>query len=280
MKTIEHLETLSGPYPGLRPFRSEEALVFFGRDEQVNELLAKLDRSRFLAVVGTSGCGKSSLVRAGLIPALKTGLMVSGGARWAVATMRPGDQPIRNLARALIDDGVVAGPAAAVEHTPEFLAAALRRGPLGLAEALCDAPPPGQKKLLLLVDQFEEIFRFRREGDRDEADAFVELLLASAAQEDVPIYVVLTMRSDYLGDCNLFAGLPEALNDSQFLTPRLTRDQRREAIEAPALVFDGRVEPALVNRLLNDMDAGPDQLPLMQHALMRCWTRAAARPTR
>ncbi len=281
MKTLEVSGTPSCPYPGLRPFRSEEALVFFGRDEQVDELLAKLDRSRFLAVVGTSGCGKSSLVRAGLIPALKTGLMVSGGARWAVATMRPGDQPIRNLAQALIDDGVVAGPAAAVEHTPEFLTAALRRGPLGLVEALCDAPPPGQKKLLLLVDQFEEIFRFRREGDRDEADAFVELLLASAAQEDVPIYVVLTMRSDYLGDCNLFAGLPEALNDSQFLTPRLTRDQRREAIEAPALVFEGRVEPALVNRVLNDMDAGPDQLPLMQHALMRLWTRAgrAAAPS-
>ena len=281
MKTIELLDTISCPYPGLRPFRREEAIVFFGRDEQVDQLLAKLDRSRFLAVVGTSGCGKSSLVRAGLIPALKTGLMVSGGARWVVATMRPGDQPIRNLARALIDDGVVAGPAAAVEHTPEFLTAALRRGPLGLAEALCDAPPPGQKKLLLLVDQFEEIFRFRREGGRDEADAFVELLLASAAQEDVPIYVVLTMRSDYLGDCNLFAGLPEALNDSQFLTPRLTRDQRREAIEAPAHVFEGRVEPALVNRVLNDMDAGPDQLPLMQHALMRLWTRAcrAAAPS-
>ena len=87
----------------------------------------------------------------------------------------------------------------------------------------------------------------------------------------MPIYVVLTMRSDFLGDCNLFAGLPEALNDSQFLTPRLTREERREAIEAPALVFDGRVDPALVNRLLNDMDAGPDQLPLMQHALMRLW---------
>jgi len=185
------------------------------------------------------------------------------------AAGRPADP-----APALIDDGVVAGTEAAVEHAPEFLTAALRRGPLGLVEALRDAPPPGERKLLLLVDQFEEIFRFRREGGRDESDAFVELLLASAAQEDAPIYVVLTMRSDYLGDCNLFAGLPEALNDSQFLTPRLTRDQRREAIEAPALVFEGRVEPALVNRVLNDMDASPDQLPLMQHALMRLWTRA------
>ena len=145
MKTIEPLGTISCPYPGLRPFRREEAIVFFGRDEQVDQLLAKLDLSRFLAVVGTSGCGKSSLVRAGLIPAPKTGLMVSGGARWAVAAMRPGDQPIRNLARALVVDGVVAGPAAAVEHTPEFLAAALRRGPLGLAEALptCRHPERG-----------------------------------------------------------------------------------------------------------------------------------------
>jgi len=200
VKTLEFGDTITCPYPGLRPFRHEEAIVFFGRDEQVDRLLTKLDRSRFLAVVGTSGCGKSSLVRAGLIPALKSGLMVSGGARWVVATMRPGDQPIRNLARALIDDRVVGGTEAAVEHAPEFLTAALRRGPLGLAEALCDAPPPGQKKLLLLVDQFEEIFRFSREGGRNEADAFVELLLASAAQEDVPIYVVLTMRSDYLGD--------------------------------------------------------------------------------
>jgi len=96
VKTFEPIGTISCPYPGLRPFRHEEAIVFFGRDEQVDQLLAKLDRSRFLAVVGTSGCGKSSLVRAGLIPALKSGLMVSGGARWTVATMRPGDQPIRN----------------------------------------------------------------------------------------------------------------------------------------------------------------------------------------
>jgi signal transduction histidine kinase/PAS domain-containing protein len=267
---------ISCPYPGLRPFRREESIVFFGRDEQVDQLLAKLERSHFLAVVGASGCGKSSLVRAGLIPALMTGLMVSGGARWVVSTMRPGDQPMRNLARALIDEGVVGGSAAAVEQMPEFLMAALRRGPLGLAEILRDAPPPGRKRLLLLIDQFEEIFRFRREGGADESDAFVELLLASARYGGIPIYVVLTMRSDYLGDCNLFAGLPEALNDSQFLTPRLTRDQRREAIEAPALVFDGKVEPELVNRLLNDMDVGPDQLPLMQHALMRLWSRACS----
>ena len=87
------------------------------------------------------------------------------------------------------------------------------------------------------------------------------------------------MRSDYLGDCALFDGLPEALNDSQFLTPKLTRAQRQQAIEGPARVFDGRVEPALVARLLNDMGSGPDQLPLMQHALMRLWKGSARPPT-
>ena len=80
------------PYPGLRPFRPDESLVFFGRDQQVDQLLSRLGSQRFLAVVGPSGCGKSSLVRAGLIPALETGLMASAGARWAVATMRPGDR--------------------------------------------------------------------------------------------------------------------------------------------------------------------------------------------
>ncbi len=98
-----------------------------------------------------------------------------------------------------------------------------------------------------------------------------------ARQGSVPIYLVLTMRSDYLGDCAVFAGLPEALNESQYLTPRLTRDQRREAIESPARVHYGRVDPVLVNRLLNDTSGAADALPLMQHALMRMWSLARER---
>src|SRR3954452_15608957 len=91
-------DALSCPYPGLRPFRADEAVVFFGRDEQVDQLLERLGRPRLPAVVGTSGCGKSSLVYAGMIPALKTGLMVSAGTRWAIAAMRPGDRPLWRLA--------------------------------------------------------------------------------------------------------------------------------------------------------------------------------------
>jgi hypothetical protein len=97
-------------------------------------------------------------------------------------------------------------------------------------------------------------------------------------QSDMTIYVVITMRSDFIGDCALFTGLPEAINDSQFLTPRLTRDQYRSAIVKPALVASGQLTPALVNQLLNDLRGEPDQLPVLQHALMRMWTQVSDSP--
>ncbi len=260
------------PYPGLRPYLRDEADLFFGRDEQVAQVLGRLHEARFLAVVGTSGCGKSSLVYAGIIPALETYLEVTDGSNLVVVALRPGDQPLRALARALL--GALDPARADVEAAVSFLQADLRRGPLALVEAMRTTPPPEGAHLLFLIDQFEEIFRYRQEEDSDEADAFVALLLATAKRADVAAHVVLTMRSDYLGDCAVFTGLPEAISASQFLTPRMTRDQRQKAIEGPALAAGGRVETDLVNRLLNDMDSGPDQLPLMQHVLMRLWLKA------
>ena len=262
------------PYPGLRPFHRDESDIFFGREEQTDELLDRLDQSRFLAVVGPSGCGKSSLVIAGMIASLESGFVASAGAYWRAAAMRPGRHPMERLAAALLT--ALGRDKDGQADAASFLHATLRRGPLGLVEALRETPLPGQTNLLLLVDQFEEIFRYRSQGDSDEADAFVALLLATAAQREMPVYVVITMRSDYMGDCALFGGLPEALNESQFLTPRLSREQRRDAIVGPARVFGGDVEPALLNRLLNDMGADPDQLPLMQHVLMRMWTQRHA----
>src|SRR5206468_432470 len=89
-------------------------------------------------------------------------------------------------------------------------------------------------------------------------------------------YVVLTMRSDYLGDCVVFHGLPEAVSNSQYLTPRLTRDELALAISGPARVFGGQIETKLLNRLLNDFGTDSDQLPLLQHALARLWIRCSA----
>jgi hypothetical protein len=102
-------------------------------------------------------------------------------------------------------------------------------------------------------------------------------VLETSQQREAQVYVVITMRSDFLGDCTLFKGLPEAINESQYLTPRLIREQCRAAIVGPAKVCRGDVEPALVNRLLNDFGPDPDQLPLLQHALLRMWTRATDR---
>jgi sugar lactone lactonase YvrE len=272
------------PYPGLRPFRMEESGIFFGRDEQIDALLEKLGQEHFLAVVGASGCGKSSLIRAGLLPALETGFLARR-TFWHFAIMQPGNRPMRNLAKCVSAslEWKVLGNPGNLEREAEVLAlreAALRQGPRALQELL-RTHLPREENLLLLIDQFEEIFRFREKGHADEADAFVALLLATAKSRQ-NVFVVLTMRSDYLGDCALFTGLPEAINASQYLTPRLTREERCEAIEGPAALSEASIEPGLVNRLLNDMGPSPDQLPLMQHVLRRLWgqTKRAAKDSR
>ncbi len=263
------------PYPGLRPFKREESDIFFGREQHVDQLLEKLGQHHFLAVVGTSGCGKSSLVKAGMLPALDAGFLAQAGAHWYVADLRPGHRPMWALAESLLASQAFGAARGTEPGSLALLHATLRRGPLGLVEALCETPLPERANLLVLVDQFEEIFRYRRDIDSQEADAFVALLVASPRQRKVNVYIALTMRSDFLGDCAVFLDLPETINESQFLAPRMTRDQRAAAITEPARVFGGDVEPGLVNRMLNDMGADPDQLPLMQHALMRMWDLAS-----
>ncbi len=262
------------PYPGLRPFDIEESDIFFGREKQTDELLTKLQQHMFLAVLGPSGCGKSSLVRAGMIASMKVGIMAMAGSRWHVAQMRPGNHPFAQLANALAEVAPINKITIERPDARAFLEESLRRGRLSLIEVAAETGLCQGANLLLLVDQFEELFRFRRMGNENESDAFVQLLLASAEHHELGIYVVITMRSDYLGDCSVFQGLPEAINESQYLAPRLTRAQCAEAIIGPARVFGGDVDDALVNRLLNDISPDPDRLPVLQHALMRMWHRA------
>src|SRR2546423_8841472 len=268
-------ERFTNPFPGLRPFESNEDHLFFGRDGQSDELLRRLRRSRFLAVLGTSGSGKSSLVRAGMLPSLFGGLMTQAGSGWRVALFRPGHDPVGHLASALANPQVFGTPAEEVAFQKTIIEATLRRSALGLIEATKQAGNPANENLLIVVDQFEEIFRFRRmskrDGSEDEAAAFIKLLLEAQRQTSLPVYIVITMRSDFLGDCAQFRDLPEAINDGQYLIPRMTRDQRREAITGPVAVGGGEISPRLVNRLLNDVTENPDQLPILQHALMRTW---------
>ena len=302
---------IPGPFPGLRPFNRDEAEIFFGREDQVDQLLDKLEETHFLAVLGTSGSGKSSLVRAGLLPALDSGFMAGAGVRWAMAELRPGDCPFQRLATTLVEDtdwgkglllnhriegahqeprpfvgggqtardGVLS-PKDKPHHTSgndvptatdqavADLERDLRRGSLALNWRLGVRPLPAGTRLLILVDQFEELFRYHRTA-ATEAAAFVSLLLGASGHTD--IYVVITLRSEFLGGCALYRDLPEAINAGLFLVPRLTPEQIADAIQLPARLFGGEVESDLVRRLLEEVKGESDQLPLLQHALMRLW---------
>ena len=269
------------PFPGLRPFRPDEKHLFFGRENQVDRMVDKLAARRFLAVVGTSGSGKSSLVNCGLRPALHRGYMASAGSSWRVAQLRPGSDPIGALARSLAAPGVLFdSDASDNDELPldQLVEATLRLGSLGLVDIVGQARLPPGVNLLVVVDQFEELFRFRslsqdkaEFGPAADAVAFVKILLEAVGQSALPIYVVLTMRSDFLGECAQFRGLPEAINESQYLVPRLTRDEIRAAVTGPVSVGGGTISPVLVTRLLNDVGDNPDQLSILQHALNRTW---------
>ena len=269
------------PFPGLRSFEADEDHLFFGREKEIDELLRRLRLCHFLSIIGTSGSGKSSLVRSGLIPSLYGGFMVNTSPGWRVAIMRPGEDPVQNLAIALNSPDVLGATGELETTNVVLLEATLQRGTRGLVEAVRQARILPQDNLLIVVDQFEELFRFRRnlqvENSRNAARAFVKLLLEAAQQEELPIYIVITMRSDFIGDCMDFAGLPEAVNNGLYLVPRMTRYELRSAIVGPVAVGGGGITQRLVLRLLNDFGEDYDQLPILQHALMRTWDYWAQR---
>ena len=196
--------------------------------------------------------------------------------------MRPGENPIGNMAAALAEQSLIGeGDEELASTAPVLIEATLRRGPLGLVEALGQARIPRDENLLVLVDQFEELFRFWRNrtipNARDEAIAFVRLLLEAGHQRGQRIFVVLTMRSDFIGDCMDFPGLADAVNQGLYLVGRMSRDALRSAITGPVAVGGGSIAPRLVHRVLNDLGDDHDQLPLVQHALMRTWNHWADR---
>jgi tetratricopeptide (TPR) repeat protein len=272
---VTNSKTLFNPFPGLRPFNPDEDHLFFGRERETDELLRRLRSTRFLQVIGASGSGKSSLVRSGLIPALYSGFMVNASSTWRVLIFRPGNDPIGELASALNEPSALGKEGELAGTNRVLLEATLRRSSLGLVQAVRQARIPPEDNLLVVVDQFEELFRFRRrdaqETSRDEAAAFFKLLLEAAHQDQIPIYIVLTLRADFIGDCIEFQGLPEAVNAGLYLVPRMTRDELRSAITGPVAVGGGEITQRLVLRLLNDLGDNHDQLPILQHALMRTW---------
>jgi energy-coupling factor transporter ATP-binding protein EcfA2 len=265
----------TNPFPGLRPFESDEGYLYFGCEEQSEDVAKALLRRRLVAVVGPSGSGKSSLVRAGLLPFLKGGRLPGAAATWRIAMLRPGENPIHSLAEALSRPdalGRAAADAETANRDATLLEVRLKRSGLGLIDVVRLARLEPDQRILIVLDQFEELFRYAGLTERhSDAAAFVKLILEATRQSELPIYVVLTMRSDFIGDCAQFRDLPETVAAGLYLIPRLTREQRRTAIEKPVEVAGGEISQRLVNRVLNDVSDDPDQLPVMQHALMRTW---------
>jgi WD40 repeat protein len=266
---------LPNPFPGLRPFKTDEAYLFFGREGQIDEVLGKMEKHRFVSILGTSGSGKSSFMYCGLIPSLHGGFMTEAGSNWQVVTMRPGNAPIANLAESIARSSLNNNP---TENdlfiTKSVNQAVLQSSSLGLVELISQNRNEADENILILVDQFEEIFRFqeaRNEAYANERLAFIKLLTNAVEQTKLPIYIVMTMRSDFIGDCAKFPQFTSLINDSHYLIPQMTRDQKRTAILGPVAVGGGNMTSRLVQQLLNDLGDNTDQLPILQHALMRTW---------
>ncbi|MBR9997605.1 MAG: High-affnity carbon uptake protein Hat/HatR [Cyclobacteriaceae bacterium] len=276
---VKARENYLNPFPGLRPFGFDESHLFFGREGQSDDILIKLANNRFVGVIGASGSGKSSLMYCGLIPVLYGGFMTSVGPDWVVISTRPGNSPLENLAESILrlDKNYDKLP----EHEKHLELTLnniiLKSSSMGLVDVL-KKYATGQKRspnFLILIDQFEELFRFlKRENDIETANisaSFVNLLIRTIQQNELPVYVAITMRSDYIGDCAQFPDLTQIINSSHYLIPQMTRDQQKMAIEGPIAVGGGKITRRLTQQLLNDVGNRPDQLPILQHALMRTW---------
>jgi WD40 repeat protein/class 3 adenylate cyclase len=233
------------PYKGLAPFDDDDVDYFFGREQLVSKLVAALITAPLLGVTGPSGSGKSSLVRAGLVPAIAVGSL-PGSDRWRLVLMRPGEHPIRELERAL-GTSLPDGGLAAVDG----------------------------ERLLLVVDQFEEIFTSC--SDDEERAAFVELLTDAATRGDGRTSIVVAIRADFYGRCATYPTLASLLGDNHVLVGPMEPMELRRAIELPAKHVGLTVEPELIDALVDEVTDEPGGLPLLSTTLLELWQRRTGR---
>src|SRR5688572_23989714 len=183
------------PFPGLRPFSLDECHLFFGREGQADEILVKLANNRFVTVMGYSGSGKSSLMFCGLVPVLYGGFMTHTGPNWNAVITRPGASPIQNLSKSVVDCLITYGRIDESDRDIQqaIIISVLRSGPDGLVEVSKYMQNQTGENIFFLVDQFEEVFRFRessgKEDAHDEAHLYVNLIMNAARQTAVPVYI-------------------------------------------------------------------------------------------
>lgn len=266
----------SNPFPGLRPFDMNESHLFFGREGQSETILNYLSDYRFAAITGASGSGKSSLIYCGVVPLLYGGFIPEAGSNWKIITSRPGSTPVWNLASSLAKVENDSNSATSSDELTDYYYSMLGRHSLGLVDAVEQLKSNEGQNLLIVIDQFEELFRFKEsrnqlKNHKDEPETFIRLLVNTARQTKVPIYIIITMRSDFVGDCSEYQGLTALINKSNYLVPQMTRSDFELVINGPIKVAGASIEPKLLQHILNSLDENHDQLPILQHTMMRTW---------
>jgi|FLYN01.1.fsa_nt_gi WD40 repeat protein/serine/threonine protein kinase len=275
------------PYKGLRPFQEADAADFFGREKLVEHLLMRLaaiePRSedapleetgrllegesgpRFLAVVGPSGSGKSSVVKAGLIPALRRGAL-PGSADWFVAQMTPGSSPFEELAAALLRIAA---------NAPPNLLERLRKDERGLLQVASEVLPADSSELLLVIDQFEELFTLVE--DEAERRSFLNSLLAAVEDPASRLRVVITLRADFYDRPLLYSGFADLVRDHTEVVLPMSSSELAQAINGPAERAALLLETGLASAIVGDVSKQPGALPLLQFALTELFERREGR---
>ncbi len=249
------------PYKGLRAFAEQDAEDFFGRETLTEHLVERLGQTRFLAVVGPSGSGKSSVVRAGLVPRLREGAL-PGSERWHVVEMFPGAYPLEELEAALLRTA---------DSAPAGLLEQLEQDELGLLRAVKRLFADDESELVLVVDQLEEVFTLVEDESR--RTQFLALLERAVGDPHARLRVVVTLRADFYDRPLLYSGFAELLRDYvEALVPLRAEDFER-AIAGPAERVGARFEPGLLAELVTDVSDEPGALPLLQYALTELYER-------
>jgi hypothetical protein len=269
------------PYPGLRPFTEEESIFFKGRDTHIRQIARLLEENKMAFITGASGDGKSSMVYAGVLPYIRAGFTKAKFNSWLIFDFKPQRNPLASLAESAAKE---------MDMPLDYMLKEFRRGFSTLANMYVnseyyivdgdDIANKG-KNVLIIADQFEEVFtmneNFHDGTPSNDSYTCINLLLETiriAIREDLPIYVVFTMRSDYISQCTVFKDLPEFIAYSQFFVPQLKRTEIRQVIEQPAQLAGGSVSSRLAEVIINNLNSGFDQLPVLQHALNLLWKTA------